>query len=314
MIFRAQLLRNPRKTRFGQAPFGAKQFLTSLAVRAASFALLRNPRKTRFGQAPFGAKQFLTSLAVRAAPFALLVCLLAPAWSQTAPVRSYKVVNVFPHDPKAFTEGLEYHNGALWESTGYSGSSWIRRVELTTGRVLENHPLSTLYFGEGITFFGERLFQLTYMNGVGFVYDPKTFKQIESFHYGGEGWALTHDSKKLIMSDGSSALRFIDPVGFREQSRLVVRDGARPVTNLNELELIEGEIWANIWMQEIVARIDPVSGHVNSWVNLTGLRQQAGCGAECDVLNGIAYDAARKRIFVTGKYWPKLFEIRVEGR
>lgn len=229
-------------------------------------------------------------------------------------MRSYKVVRMYPHDTKAFTEGLEFHNGVLWESTGVNGSSSIRRVDLATGKPLEDHPLSTLYFGEGITFFGDRLFQLTYTNGIAFVYDPKTFKQIASYHYPGEGWALTHDSKHLVMSDGSSALRFLDPVTFQEQSRLVVRSGTRPVTNLNELEWIGDEIWANIYTQEVVARIDPRSGQVNSWVDLKGLRTQAGCGDGCDVLNGIAYDAPRKRIFVTGKYWPKLIQIEVPDR
>jgi glutaminyl-peptide cyclotransferase len=236
-----------------------------------------------------------------------------PAWAQTAPVRSYKVVRMYPHDPAAFTEGLEFHNGELWESTGLNGSSSVRRVDLATGKPIENHPLSTLYFGEGITFFGERLYQLTYMNGIAFVYDSKTFKQIESFHYPGEGWAMTHDAKRLVMSDGSAALRFLDPATFRELSRLVVRDGSRPVANLNELEWIEGEIWANIWMQEIVARIDPHSGQVISWVDFKGLRAQAGCGEDCDVFNGIAYDAPRKRIFVTGKRWPKLIQVQVTG-
>lgn len=243
----------------------------------------------------------------------VFAALALPGLAQTAPVRSYKIVRSYPHDPAAFTEGLEFHNGELWESTGYNGASNIRRVDLATGKVLENHPLSSLYFGEGITFFGDRLFQLTYMNGVGFIYDPKTFKQLDTFHYPGEGWALTHDGKRLIMSDGSSALRFIDPVGFREQGRLVVREGTQPISRLNELEWIEGEIWANIWTKEIVARIDPRSGQVNSWVDFTGLRKQAGCGESCDVMNGIAYDAPRKRIFVTGKYWPKIFEIQVSG-
>jgi glutamine cyclotransferase len=235
-----------------------------------------------------------------------------PICAQTAPVHSYKILRTYPHDPTAFTEGLEFHGGALWESTGLNGTSSIRRVDLATGTVLENHPLSTLYFGEGITFFGGRLYQLTYTSGVAFVYDPKTFKQVQSFHYSGEGWALTHDAKHLIMDDGSSALRILDPVTFHEESRLVVREGTRPVSNLNELELIEGEIWANIWLKEIVARIDPRTGQVNSWVDFTGLRQAAGCREDCDVLNGIAYDAPRKRIFVTGKRWPKLFQIQVK--
>lgn len=232
---------------------------------------------------------------------------------QSAPVQTYRIVKVYPHDAGAFTEGLEFHNGYLWESTGLNGQSSIRKVDLATGKVLENHPLSTLYFGEGITFFGDRLYQLTYMNGIAFVYDAKSFRQIQSFHYSGEGWALTHDTKRLIMSDGSSALRFLNPADFRELGRLVVRDAGRPVTNLNELEWIDGEIWANIWTKEIVARIDPSTGDVKSWVDFAGLRPQAGCTISCDVLNGIAYDAARKRIFVTGKNWPKLFEIQVSG-
>jgi glutaminyl-peptide cyclotransferase len=244
----------------------------------------------------------------------LAAAVSAPGWAQTAPVHSYKIVKAYPHDPTAFTEGLEFHGGALWESTGLNGSSSIRKVDLDTGKVIENHPLSTLYFGEGITFFGDRLYQLTYQSGVAFVYDPKTFRQIESFHYSGEGWALTHDAKHLIMSDGSSALRILDPATFHEDSRLVVREGLRPITDVNELELIDGEIWANIWTKEIVARIDPRSGQVNSWVDFTGLKQEAGCRESCDVLNGIAYDAPRKRIFVTGKHWPKLFEIEVAGR
>lgn len=246
----------------------------------------------------------------RVLAFSLLSAVL---WGQSAPVQSYKIVRAYPHDTGAFTEGLEFHDGALWESTGLNGHSSIRRVDLATGRPIEDHPLSTLYFGEGITFFGGRLYQLTYKNGVAFEYDPRTFKQTGSFHYSGEGWALTHDSKRLIMSDGSSSLRFLDPVTFAEQDRLAVRDGARPVTNLNELEWINGQIWANIWGQELAARIDPRSGQVISWIDFSGLRAQAGCTADCDVLNGIAYDPASKRIFVTGKRWPKLFQIQVEG-
>jgi glutamine cyclotransferase len=247
--------------------------------------------------------------ALAAVFFATLAC------AQKTPIDSYKVVATYPHDPKAFTEGLEYKDGVLYESTGLNGSSSLRKVNLTTGAVLKNVPLSTLYFGEGITFFGNRLYQLTYHNGVAFVYDPATLdKRTETFHYTGEGWALTHDTKHVIMDDGSSALRILDPVTFGEISRLVVREGTRPVDNLNELEFIEGEIWANIWMTERIARIDPRSGQVNSWVDLTGLREKAGCTEDCDVLNGIAYDAARKRVFVTGKRWPKLFQIEAAPR
>ena len=241
-----------------------------------------------------------------------LAPLSVPGWAQPAPVHTYKVVKTYPHDTMAYTEGLEFRGNELWESTGLNGSSSIRKVDLATGKILEIHPLSTLYFGEGITFFGNRLYQLTYQSGIAFEYDPKTFKQIQSFHYSGEGWALTHDSKHLIMSDGTSSLRILDPATFREESRIMVREGTRPITNLNELELIEGEIWANIWRnKDIVVRIDPRSGQVNSWVDFNGLRQDAGCDQNCEVLNGIAYDAPRKRIFVTGKRWPKLLEIQV---
>ena len=243
-----------------------------------------------------------------------LVILAALAAAQTAPVRSYQVVAAYPHDPKAFTEGLEYHGGFLYESTGLNGESSLRKVNLATGAVLKSMPLSTVYFGEGITFFGDRLFQLTYKNGVAFVYNSQTWQPATSFRYAGEGWALTHDAKRLIMSDGSSSLRFLDPATFLELGRVVVREGSRPVSNVNELEWIEGEVWANVWQTDRIARIDPRTGQVNSWVDLAGLLKPADRTADADVLNGIAYDGQRKRIFVTGKRWPKLYEIRVVTR
>jgi glutamine cyclotransferase len=242
---------------------------------------------------------------------ALAAVWAAGASAQSAPVRSYKVVATYRHDPKAFTEGLEYKDGFLYESTGLNGESSIRQVELATGAVLKQMPLSTVYFGEGITFFGRRLFQLTYQSGIGFIYDSKTWSTLGNFHYPGEGWALTHDDKRLIMSDGSSVLRFLDPATLRELSRVVVRDGTRPVANVNELEYIDGEVWANVWQTERIVRVDPRTGQVNSWVDLTGLLKPADRTPDIDVLNGIAYDAAKKRIFVTGKRWPKLYEIRV---
>jgi len=249
-----------------------------------------------------------------ARPVVLAAVFAGCAFAQSAPVRTYKIVATYPHDPRAFTEGLEYHDGFLYESTGLNGESSLRKVDLATGRVLQNQPLSTVYFGEGITFFGPSLFQLTYKNGVAFVYDATTWQQKATFHYSGEGWALTHDSKHLIMDDGTAALRFLDPATFTEVNRLIVREGSRPVANLNELEYIEGEIWANIWTTDRIARIDPKTGQVNSWVDLTGLLKPGEQTPDIDVLNGIAYDAGRKRIFVTGKRWPKLFEIRVVDR
>jgi len=242
---------------------------------------------------------------------ALVLFLAVVAHAQTAPVRTYKVIATYPHDPKAFTQGLEYGSGGLYESTGLNGSSSIRRVDLTTGRVLKMQPVSSLYFGEGITVVGARLYELTWKSGVAFAYDAKTFQQLETFHYSGEGWGLTHDKSQIIMSDGTAALRFLDPATFHERSRLQVRDGSRLVNNLNELEYIEGEIWANVWTTDLIARIDPRTGRVNSWVDLTGLLKPAERTADTDVLNGIAYDAQRKRIFVTGKRWPKVFQIEV---
>jgi glutamine cyclotransferase len=242
--------------------------------------------------------------------FWVLLC-AALAAGQNAPVRSYKVIATYPHDPKAFTEGLQYINGVLYEGTGLNGSSSIRKVDLTTGAILKVRPISDFYFGEGITVLGNRLYELTYKNGAAFVYDAATFQTLDTLHYPGEGWALTYDGKRLIMSDGSSALRFLEPATFRELGRLPVRDGVTPITNLNELEFIDGEIWANIWQTDRVARIDPRSGQVNSWVDFRGLLKQSDRTPETDVLNGIAYDAQRKRIFVTGKRWPKLFQIQV---
>ncbi len=231
--------------------------------------------------------------------------------AQNTPVRSYRVIATYPHDPTAFTEGLEYHDGVLYESTGLNGMSSVRTVNLATGAILHSQPLSSLYFGEGITIFGKRLYQLTYTSGIAFVRDPKTFEQVNSFHYSGEGWAMTHDPKRLIMSDGTSSLRFLDPDTFRELMRLPVKDGLRAVANVNELEYIEGEIWANVWTTDLIARIDPRTGKVNSWVDLSGLLKPADRKPDTDVLNGIAYDAQRKRVFVTGKRWPKLFQIQV---
>jgi len=242
--------------------------------------------------------------------FPVFLCAAALS-AQTAPVYSYRILATYPHDAKAYTQGLQYIGGVLYEGTGLNGSSSVRRVDLTTGRVLKNLPLSGLYFGEGITVLGNKLFELTWQNGVAFVYDPATFQQTATYHYSGEGWGLTTDCKRLIMSDGTPALRFIDPANFGETSRITVKDGVRPLPQLNELEYIEGEVWANVYQTDFIARIDPRTGRVNSFVNMTGLLKAADRLPESDVLNGIAYDAQRKRIFVTGKKWPKLFEIQV---
>lgn len=229
----------------------------------------------------------------------------------STPVSKYKVVKSYPHDRQAFTQGLVYLDGVFYEATGLHGQSGIRKVKLETGEVLQQRPLDPKYFGEGIVVWGKSIVQLTWQSEIGFVYDLATFAPQKTFAYKGEGWGLTHDGKQIIMSDGTSSLRFLDPQTLKETGRLTVRDGGVPVKDLNELEYVRGEILANIWQQHRIARISPKTGEVAGWIDLTGLLSP-GESAGVDVLNGIAYDAAGDRLFVTGKLWPKLFEIKIE--
>ncbi|MBI1763185.1 MAG: glutaminyl-peptide cyclotransferase [Acidobacteria bacterium] len=233
----------------------------------------------------------------------------------TAPVRvpvyTYEVVNVYPHDAAAFTQGLVFYQGALFESTGLNGSSSLRKVELETGRVLKKLDVPSQYFAEGLALFNGRLLQLTWQNHVGFVYDQETFQQLNTFSYSGEGWGLANDGKSLILSDGSNQIRFLDPNTFQVQRTITVRDRGQAVARLNELEYVNGEIFANIWYTDRVARINPADGSVVGWIELNGLLTPQD-GSRADVLNGIAYDAATNRLFVTGKLWPKLFEIKLK--
>jgi glutaminyl-peptide cyclotransferase len=228
-----------------------------------------------------------------------------------APIYGYKVVHVYPHDPGAFTQGLIYLDGFLWEGTGLKGRSSIRKVKLETGEVLEKQDLPTQYFGEGITDWGPNLIELTWQAGVGFVYQREGLQLLRSFTYPGEGWGLTHDSTRLIMSDGTSVLRFWYPQTFDELGRLPVTDGGQPVNNLNELEYVKGEIYANVWQTDRIACISPKTGHVDFWIDLSGILPEEDRVVPVDVLNGIAYDAQHDRLFVTGKLWPKLFQIQV---
>jgi glutamine cyclotransferase len=229
------------------------------------------------------------------------------------PVFTYHIVNIYPHDRTAFTQGLQYVDGVLYEGTGLEGQSTIRKVKLETGQVLQQRRLDSRYFGEGIVVWKKSLIQLTYTTQIGFVYDLASFDRLKAFNYTGEGWGLTQDGKRLIMSDGSSSLRFLDPETLKETGRLQVKDGARPVSNLNELEFVKGEILANVWQTDRIARISPQTGRVTGWIDLSGLLDPHDA-AGVDVLNGIAYDPAGDRLFVTGKLWPKLFEIRIVGR
>jgi glutamine cyclotransferase len=230
--------------------------------------------------------------------------------SSSAPVAGYRVVRVYPHDPQAFTQGLTYVDGVLYEGTGLNGRSSIRKVRLENGEVLQIQKIDSQYFGEGITVLGDRLFSLTWQSGVGFIYDRASFTRAGTFTYRGEGWGLTHDGTRLIMSDGTATLRFLDKATQKENGRLQVRDGAVPVMNLNELEYVKGEVLANVWQTHRIARISPKTGMVTGWIDLEGLLNPRDAQG-VDVLNGIAYDAAGDRLFVTGKYWPKLFEIAI---
>jgi glutaminyl-peptide cyclotransferase len=224
----------------------------------------------------------------------------------------YRVVSEYPHDRRAFTEGLVYVDGVLYEGTGLNGESTLRRVDLKTGKVLQAIGLSEEYFGEGIAVLGDRIYQLTWKNGVCVVFDRETFELQDALTYQTEGWGLTTDGERLIMSDGTNRLFIRDPETFAELDTIDVYDGMHAVWNLNELEIVDGEIWANVWQTDRIARIDPETGQVTGWIDLTGLLSESDRDRHpVDVLNGIAYDPESDRLFVTGKLWPKLFEIEV---
>jgi glutamine cyclotransferase len=225
------------------------------------------------------------------------------------PVYYFEVVHKYPHDPNAFTEGLFYLDGFLYESTGLVGRSSIRKVKLETGEIVQSREVPQPYFGEGIVNWKDRLIQLTYQTQKGFVYDLATFAPKSEFRYPGEGWSLTQDGKRIIMSDGTPEVRFWDPATLEETGRIMVAADGVPLQNVNELEWVKGEIYANVWHTDLIARIDPRSGKVNSWINLVGL--WSGSDNQQKTLNGIAYDVEHDRLFVTGKEWPSLFEIRV---
>src|SRR5579862_517144 len=231
--------------------------------------------------------------------------------SRQTPTYSYEVLQAYPHDENAFTQGLVYHGGFLYEGTGLQGRSSLRKVRLETGEVLQRVDLAYEYFGEGIAIVRDQILELTWKSQVGFVYDLKTFHRLRQFSYPGEGWGLTSNGADVYMSDGTAEIRILDASTLREKRRIHVHDGSKSIDELNELEFVEGQIFANIWQTDRIARISPQSGEVVGWIDLSGLLSpmyQLQPGA---VLNGIAYDSARKRLFVTGKLWPRLFEIRM---
>ncbi|MGI9068192.1 MAG: glutaminyl-peptide cyclotransferase [Pyrinomonadaceae bacterium] len=224
----------------------------------------------------------------------------------------YEIVNTWPHEKDAYTQGLVFHEGKLLESTGQEGRSSLRSVEPETGKVLKKVNIPRPYFAEGITLFKGKIYQLTWQHGRGFIYDAASFEKLGEFSYQGEGWGLTTDGNSLILSDGTNRLRFLDPHNFLVRKTIGVFDRSTPVSSINELEYIQDEIYANIWHEERIARIDPQTGRVAGWIDLTGLRALTEVTEEEAVLNGIAYDETNNRLFVTGKLWPKLYEIRVK--
>jgi glutaminyl-peptide cyclotransferase len=240
-------------------------------------------------------------------------CVVVSALACAAQPRQYgyQVVHVYPHDRNAFTQGLEFRAGFLYEATGLNGHSTLRKVKLETGEVVQQISLPPEYFGEGITVINQQIIQLTWRAQTGFVYDQNSFQRLRSFSYSGEGWGLANDGAQIYMSDGSPQIRVWDPVTLHEKRRFTVRDDGAPVTYLNELEWVRGEIYSNVWQTDRVARISPTDGRVLGWVDLAGLLPAADRTEHVDVLNGIAYDVLGDRLFVTGKLWPKLFEIKI---
>jgi glutaminyl-peptide cyclotransferase len=248
------------------------------------------------------------------ATLALACSLLAAGAAQAAiPVYGYMIKATYPHDPQAFTQGLFFKDGFLYETTGLEGRSSLRKVDLSTGKVLQKKELAHEFFGEGSAPVGNEIVGLTWTSHVGFVYDQKTFTLKRRFNYTGEGWGLASDGKQLYMSDGSNAIRILDGQSFEEKRRIQVTADGKPLNRLNELEVVDGQIYANVWGTDVIARIDPNTGNVVAWIDLTGLLPPAQRGTDSAdaVLNGIAYDDKRHRLFVTGKLWPKLFEIEL---
>jgi glutamine cyclotransferase len=284
---------------------------TAAAVTTAAESEPTGPAEQISPTAEPAAPTPIATETVTATATAFAAVVLTPATGSSPALYIYEVVDTFPHDPAAFTQGLVYEDGVLFEGTGLRGESSLREVDLESGTVLRMHNLEDQYFGEGITLFDDKIYQITWQEQTGFIYDPATFEPLGTFSYPHEGWGITHDGQRLIVSDGTPTIRFWDPDTLEEIGRIMVHDSRGTVERLNELEYINGEIWANIWLTDQIARISPETGEVTGYVDLTGLLDTSNLTQPVDVLNGIAYDAANDRLFVTGKLWPTLFEIRV---
>ncbi len=252
----------------------------------------------------FPAKRFAACLALAASVFQV-------AHAATAPTFGYKVVAKYPHSTESYTEGFFYLDGLFYEGTGIAGHSALLAIQPETGNTVQKHELAPEYFGEGIVDWGANVYQWTWKSHICFVYDRFSLRPLKQFTYTGEGWGMTRTAKELITSDGTATLRFRDPETFKETRHIVVKDGAKVIDELNELEFIHGEIYANVWHQDVIARISPKDGHVIAWINMAGLLPADQMINEESVLNGIAYDAQHNRLFVTGKQWPTVFEIRI---
>jgi glutamine cyclotransferase len=255
--------------------------------------------------------QTLLQTAAIAAFAVTLGCSAMPPATAGAPVSGYTIVAKYPHSTDSYTEGFIYKDGLFYEGTGMEGRSGLQVIQPATGKVVQRHDMTRAYFGEGIVDWGPNIYQWTWQTHTGVVLDRFSLRPVKTFTYTGEGWGMTRDAKSIITSDGTSTLRFRAPETFAETRHITVHDGAKPIDQLNELEYIKGEIWANVWHQERIARISPKDGHVISWVDLTGILPANQKRDDESVLNGIAYDAEKDRIFVTGKQWPTIFEIKV---
>jgi glutamine cyclotransferase len=266
------------------------------------------------GDRPHAAPDFAQILrAVRSAlaTFISLLSIVPPAQAAEPKRFTYEIVATYPHDPNAFTQGLFFAHGKLYEGTGLVGRSTLREVDLKSGKVLRKIDLPPHVFGEGVALHGDEIVTITWKDGAGSVFDRKSFRKTRGFAYAGEGWGITSDGARLIMSDGTDALRFFDPATLAETSRVAVTLNGKPLTRLNELEFIDGAVFANVWQTNAIVRIDPKTGAVTAVADMRGLREKLGDAPGADVLNGIAWDPKTRRLFVTGKNWPKLFEVRL---
>lgn len=299
-------------------------FTLALLLTAVTFMACTSPQPTAVPATPTMAAATATAVPTTAPAYsadAYTAVISPPAITEAypvpeaaasdVPVYTYQIINQYPHDPTAFTQGLVWYDGVFYEGTGLRGESTLRRVEPETGEVQQIISLPDNYFGEGIVLWEDQIIQITWQEQTAFVYDRETFEQIGEFTYDTEGWGITHDGRQLIMSDGTNTLYFRDPETFAETGQIQVMDGSTPISQLNELEYIDGEVWANIWQTDRIARINPETGQVTGWLDLAGLRPPETLADSNAVLNGIAYDAENGRLFVTGKRWPFLYEIEI---